>query len=81
MKGIIITSPGLESWIYIPKGINYTLGTKFTAFWIKNTTGITLQSGKLDGQQIINVIDLPQGLYLLKLQSEEGIITKKFFKN
>jgi hypothetical protein len=55
---------------------------KIETYTINNTSGTKLQSGVLENDNNIDISQLPQGLYFLQLQLENGqTVTKKLVRN
>jgi len=62
--------------------VHITSPVKIESYTINNTSGTQLQSGVLDNDNNIDISQLPQGLYFLQLQLENGqMVTKKLVRS
>jgi hypothetical protein len=62
--------------------VHITSPVKLESYTISNTSGTQLQSGVLENDNNIDISQLPQGLYFLQLQLENGqSVTKKLVRN
>jgi hypothetical protein len=62
--------------------VHITSPVKLESYTISNTSGTQLQSGVLENDNNIDISQLPQGLYFLQVQLENGqMVTKKLVRN
>jgi len=62
--------------------VHITSPVKLETYTISNTSGTQLQSGVLDNDNNIDISQLPQGLYFLQVQLENGqMVTKKLVRS
>jgi hypothetical protein len=62
--------------------VHITSPVKLESYTINNTSGTQLQSGVLENDNNIDISQLPQGLYFLQVQLENGqMVTKKLVRN
>jgi hypothetical protein len=62
--------------------VHITSPVKLESYTINNTSGTQLQSGVLDNDNNIDISQLPQGLYFLQVQLENGqTVTKKLVRS
>jgi hypothetical protein len=62
--------------------VHITSTVKIESYTINNTSGTQLQSGVLENDNNIDISQLPQGLYFLQVQLENGqMVTKKFVRS
>ncbi len=62
--------------------VHITSPVKLESYTINNTSGTQVQSGVLENDNNIDISQLPQGLYFLQLQLENGqTVTKKLVRN
>jgi hypothetical protein len=61
--------------------VHITSPVKIESYTINNTSGTQLQSGVLENDNNIDISQLPQGLYFLQVQLENGqMVTKKLVR-
>jgi hypothetical protein len=62
--------------------VHITSPVKLESYTINNTSGTQLQSGVLENDNNIDISQLPQGLYFLQVQLENGqMVTKKLVRS
>ncbi len=75
-SGVSLYPNPAKNWIFIDIGNE----TKYVHFQIFNRNGVLLKENSFESgnQYRINTSDFPAGIYILKINSENEVITRKF---